>query len=182
MNMPETQETNSLWADPTIKFANLPWGCRMLIDPDTQWPLRAEIIHASGNQDHAESCKFRCQCRKTPLTDKELVVKYMHKTAYFDYYQKDPETFNAWAVNELLENEANRLGLDPGNIWETYPDCIPQTKDLDIRTCPAGVPFHNERHEGDGTVIVFEGKALGPGGRTLAELLAEEDTCEGGKT
>lgn len=168
--MPEIQKCNG--PSVAVTFAKMPWGCRMSISPETKWPLRAEIIHAPTNGATGEGCK----CRESLFTDKELVIKYMHMTAYFVYHLKDPETYNAWKVNELVKQEAKRLGLGAGNIWEQYPSCIPRTQDLDLNTCPAGVPVRDVTQMEDGTVVVFEGKTLGPGGRSLTELLAEEET------
>lgn len=153
-------------------------GLLMLINPDTKWPPRSEIMHASDSQEHGQNCKCRCKCRATPFTDEDLVIKYMHVTAYFAYYQNDPEAFNAWSVNELVPIEAKRLGIDAGNIWEQYPDCVPRPQDLDLDTCPADVPFRVERQVGDGRVIAFEGKTSGPGGCSLTEILTKEGPRE----
>lgn len=99
-------------------------------------------------------------------------------TAYFAYYQNDPETFDAWSVNELVQIEAKRLVIDAGNIWEHYPDCVPRLQDLDLDTCPADIPFRDDRQMGNGSVLVFEGQTLGPGGCSLTELLAKEGQSE----
>lgn len=170
-------ETNKRCSPPVVVgFAKMSWGCRMPIDSETRWPFRVEIIHAPTATD--EGTGGGCKCRESPFTDRELVVKYMYMIAYRVYYLKDPETNNAWKVNQLLKNTADHLGLDTGDIWDQYPDCVPRSQDLNLRTCPAGVPFRDVTQMEDGSVVVFEGKTLGPGGRSLTDILAEEEACQ----
>lgn len=152
------------------------WGCQIPINSETKWPFRAEIILAPTATD--EGTGVGCKCRESPFTDKELVVKYMYMIAYRSYYLKDPETNNACKVNDLLNAMAGHLELNTGNIWDQYPDCVPRSQDLNLRNCPAGVPFRDVAQMEDGTVVIFEGKTLGPRGRSLRDMLAEEEACQ----
>ncbi|KAH9983784.1 hypothetical protein F4779DRAFT_624505 [Xylariaceae sp. FL0662B] len=119
---------------------SLPWNCRVYTDQVTWWPLTGEMQH------HAD-----CACDDN---DKNMVLSYLHMTAYYHYYKSGREQYNAWNVNQMLHTEATRLGIELAhNIWDVYSDCIPHPKDFDWDKIPPGTPFRVDIVQDDETVV-----------------------------
>ncbi|KAI1825432.1 hypothetical protein F4861DRAFT_199724 [Xylaria intraflava] len=96
--------------------SKFPWGCSMIVDPETKWPVHRVITHD----------KATCQC-KAKGGDHDLIRDTLFVVAYEYYYQKDRVKYDAVACNELVLGQIDRLGLDIEDLdfWSWYPDCLP---------------------------------------------------------
>ncbi|KAI0972883.1 hypothetical protein F4678DRAFT_31458 [Xylaria arbuscula] len=99
----------------------LPWGCRIMVDPYTHWPLNLDILHI----------EWACRCysqESPPLGSGTVFVRdYLFAVAYEYHYRADPDKYNALACNEIVKTQAARLGVDLQGrlIWDLYPSVLP---------------------------------------------------------
>ncbi|GAW21359.1 hypothetical protein ANO14919_108780 [Xylariales sp. No.14919] len=98
-----------------IGFAKFPWGCKIAIDNNTHWPVTAAITH-----------ERTCRCSSVG-SEHRIVRDFLFNVAYEYYYKKDSRLYHSFALNEMVEAEAKRLGisLDGCLIWDYHPDCLP---------------------------------------------------------
>ncbi|KAI0868361.1 hypothetical protein GGS24DRAFT_506864 [Hypoxylon argillaceum] len=109
--MPSSQST-----PPDTGYAQLAYGCQILMHAETRWPLHASIRHQEET----------CECESTG-GERGLVRDCLLFVAYEYYYKRDPERYNALVCNDMIKVEAERLGLDTDEleIWDLYPQCLP---------------------------------------------------------
>ncbi|KAI0539375.1 hypothetical protein GGR58DRAFT_237895 [Xylaria digitata] len=97
---------------PDAHYGLLPWGCRILIEPWTKWPLSKDVSHAGPD----------CECG-TWGGDRLVICVYLFTVAYDIYYKRGCEQYSVVACNEMVKLQADRLGLDLQgmDMWKMYP-------------------------------------------------------------
>ncbi|KAI8946959.1 hypothetical protein F4801DRAFT_562605 [Xylaria longipes] len=83
-------------------FIRLPWGCKIMTDRETDWPVSAAITHGHPN----------CECNGRFGSELEIVRDYLVVVAYEFCYRKDPEKYNSKWSGEILSLQARRLVID----------------------------------------------------------------------
>ncbi|KAI8634329.1 hypothetical protein F5Y19DRAFT_208669 [Xylariaceae sp. FL1651] len=70
-----------------------------------------------------------CECVAIFHDDDDAIRQLFFVVAHTNFYTKDPVKYNARVVNRMVQTEAARLGLDleGQNIWDDYPDCVPDS-------------------------------------------------------
>ncbi|KAI0418747.1 hypothetical protein F5X98DRAFT_373559 [Xylaria grammica] len=102
-------------ASPDAHYGLLPWGCRLLIEPWTRWPLSKDVVHAAPD----------CECAGHGGA-RLVVAVYLFTVAYDVYYMQDPQRYSPTTCDGLVNAQADRIGLDLRgmDMWTMYPELV----------------------------------------------------------
>ncbi|KAI1120201.1 hypothetical protein F5Y10DRAFT_290169 [Nemania abortiva] len=108
--MPSQQQASS----STPRFTTLPWGCKILTNPEDDWPVIPAITHPSSpcwcDQHGGERAVFR-----------DFLIVVAHEF----YYRKDPEKYDSKWSGEMLRHQAKRLDIDFQFMIEGLAKSVP---------------------------------------------------------
>ncbi|KAI0455967.1 hypothetical protein F5B21DRAFT_469283 [Xylaria acuta] len=101
---------------PDTETVTLPWGCLITVELRTHWPLDTTVEHH----------KATCRCFSEGGNE-AIMRRYLFICAYEFYYKASPKRYNSLVCMEMIKTQADRLGLDLGDldIWDPYPHVLP---------------------------------------------------------
>ncbi|KAI1426330.1 hypothetical protein F5Y12DRAFT_713325 [Xylaria sp. FL1777] len=108
-------------ASPEIIPGTMPWGCQVVVDPETNWPETMAIRHY----------ELGCRCYDEddpPLGAGTIFARdVLYYIAFEYYYSSDPVRYNAFVCNDMVAYQAERhcFNLEGRLIWDIFPDSWP---------------------------------------------------------
>ncbi|KAI0453744.1 hypothetical protein F5B21DRAFT_478406 [Xylaria acuta] len=98
-------------------FTTFPWGCKIMTDPVSEWPISATITH----------CRSTCECDRFG-SEREIVRDFLIVVSYELYFRSDPEKYDCEWSGSILPLQAQRVGIDLDTLKAGFRKPIPWRK------------------------------------------------------